>query len=52
MQPAADGGRHRPERIPGGERAGGPAENHPERVLGLIFVQPVFVFTDIKDEAT
>jgi len=28
------------------------AENYPERVLGLIFIQPVFVFTDIKDKAT
>jgi pimeloyl-ACP methyl ester carboxylesterase len=28
------------------------AENYPERILGLIFIQPVFVFTDIQDEAT
>jgi len=28
------------------------AENYPERILGLIFIQPLFVFTDIQDEAT
>jgi pimeloyl-ACP methyl ester carboxylesterase len=27
-------------------------ENHPERINGLIFLDPRFVFTDVKDKAT
>jgi len=28
------------------------AENHPDRVLGLVFIQPVFGINEIKDEAS
>ena len=28
------------------------AENYPERIQGLIFIDPTFVFTEVKDKAT